>query len=248
MPQTSSSSVPTLRSPSHSAAVILVGATLLEILAMAHHPSVHTQDIAAAVQQIAQLGQLSAWVHGVVLTAMLCIAYGLLEFVLRRGWSRPWIRAGTIAYAVGTLAMIGAGLVSGFILPDLIALTPHASPIDLAVNAQLLVLCRVLNQSCANFATVAISVGISCWAIDLSRERGALRLLSLLGLLVGILPAIALISGWLRLNVHGMSEVVWLWAAWNCAVAITLWSPQNSKLGNDESRGGHGHDSRRTPS
>ena len=210
-----------------TAGVILIGATLLEVLAMAHHPSASTPDIAEAVRQVARLGQLSGWVHGGVLATMLCIAYGLLEFVRRRGWSRPWMRAGAIAYGTGVLAMIGAALVSGFVLPDLVASTPHASAADLAINAQLLVLCRVLNQSCANFATIVTCAGILCWSIDLARERGGLRLLSLLGLLVGILPAVALISGWLRLNVHGMSEVVWLWALWNFGVALALMRPND---------------------
>ena len=212
-----------LQRQSALAGALLVGGTLLEILAMAHHPSVRTPDIAAALQQIAQLGRLSGWVHGVALAALLCIAYGLLEFALRRGWSRAWIRAGSIAYAAGVLTMIGAGLVSGFILPDLVASTPHVSLTDLAINAQLLVLCRVLNQSCANFATVAIAAGILCWSADLLAERGWPRLLGCLGLLAGGVPAALLITGNLLLNVHGMSAVVWLQALWNVAVAALLW-------------------------
>jgi hypothetical protein len=212
-----------LQSQSTFPGAILVGGTLLEILAMAHHPSVRTADLAAALQQIAQLGRLSGWVHGVALAAMLCIAYGLLEFAVRRGWSRAWIRAGSIAYAAGVLTMIGAGLVSGFILPDLVASTPHVSATDLAINAQLLVLCRVLNQSCANFATVAICAGIICWSIDLLSERGWSRLLGYLGLLAGAVPAALLITGHLLLNVHGMSAVVWVQALWNVAVAALLW-------------------------
>lgn len=211
--------------PSSAAGAILLTATLLEVLAMAHHPSVHSPDVATAVQQIVQLGKLSAWVHGVALSAMLCIAYGMLEFTLRRGWSRPWIRAGSIAYGSGVLVMMGAGLVSGFILPGVIALTPHVSAVDLAINAQLMTLCRVLNQSCANVATVAMSAGTLFWSIDLLRERGVLRALGILGSIAGILPIVALISGSLRLDVLGMSEVVWLWALWNCGVAAALWRP-----------------------
>jgi hypothetical protein len=184
---------------------------------------VHTPDIGAAVQQISQLSTLSGWVHGVALAAMLCIAYGVLEFTLARGWSRAWIRAGGLAYGTGVLVMIGAALVSGFILPDLVALTPHVSPLDLAINAQLLVLCRVLNQSCAKFAAVAMSAGILCWSVDLLRERGGLRALGVLGVLAAVLPAALLISGRLRLNVQGMSEVVWVEALWNLAVAAALW-------------------------
>lgn len=205
-----------------AAGALLLTATLLEILVMAHHPSGHAPDIAAAVQQILQLGKLSAWVHGVALAAMLCIAYGLLEFTLRRGALRPWMRAGSIAYGAGVLVMMGASLVSGFILPGLVASTPHGSATDLAINAQLMILCRELNQSCANVATVAISAGICCWSVDFLRERGLLRVLGLLGLIVGILPAAALISGSLHLDVQGMSEVVWLQSVWNCAIAIVL--------------------------
>jgi hypothetical protein len=40
---------------------------------------------------------------------------------------------------------------------------------------------------------VAISAGILCGSIDLLRERGVLRVLGLLGLLAGFLPAAALI-------------------------------------------------------
>ena len=149
---------------SMAAGAILLAATLLEVVGMAHHPSVHTPDVAVAIQQISQLGKLSGWVHGVVLAAMLCMAYSLLEFVLRRGVQRPWMLAGSLAYGTGVLIMMGAGLVSGFILPGVVALTPHVSPNDLAINAQLMILCRVLNQSCANVATVAISAGILCWS------------------------------------------------------------------------------------
>jgi len=202
---------------------ILVGATLVEVLGMAHHPTVHAPDIAAAVQQLAQLARLSGWVHGVIFAAMLCIAYGLLEFTRQRGWSRPWMRAGSIAYATGVLVMIGAGLTSGFILPGLIALTPHVSALDLAINGQLLLLCRVLNQSCANVATVLICAGILCWSVDLLRERGSARLVGIVGLTAGAIPAVLLICGNLVLDVHGMSAVVWLQALWNVAVAALLW-------------------------
>ena len=228
MPQDLTASQPVIQpyaATPGTAGAILLAATLLEVLAMAHHPSVHTPDVASAVQQIGQLAKLSGWVHGVVLSAMLCIAYGMLEFTLRRGWSRPWIRAGGIAYGTGVLVMMGAGLVSGFILPGVIALTPHMSAVDLAINAQLMTLCRVLNQSCANVATVAMSAGTLCWSIDLLRERGALRALGIFGSMAGILPPVALISGYLRLDVLGMSEVVWLWALWNCGVAAALWRP-----------------------
>jgi hypothetical protein len=204
------------------AGLILAGGTVLEIAAMAHHPSLHSPDIAQAAQQIARLSRQSAWVHGSLLALMLIIAFGFSEFALRRDLRRPLVRAGAVFYGVGVLVMIGAGLVSGFIITDLMSLTPHVTDVDLQINAQLLILCRVLNQSCANFATVSISAGILFWSIDLLHQSGLPRLIGALGLGVGILPVFALMFGLMRLNVHGMMAVLLLQALWNVAVGLAM--------------------------
>jgi hypothetical protein len=201
---------------------IILTATLLEILAMAHHPSAGTAAIADAPRQIAMLSGLAALVHGVLIGLMLLVAYGLSEFALRRGLRRPLIRAGAIAYGVGVIAMLGATLVSGFVIPDLAASTPHVSPLDLEINAELFVLCRVLNQTCANFGVVAMSAGIVFWSIDLLRDSGSRRLAGVLGCLVGVVPAFALLCGLLQLDVHGMTQVTALQGSWNVAIAVLL--------------------------
>ena len=189
---------------------------------MLHHPAVHTSDISQAVEQIARFSTLSAIVHGVLITLMLLIVYAFVDFALRRGLFRPLIRAGGIAYGCGVLVMVGAALVSGFISTGVSALLPHATAVDLQINLQILLLCRVLNQSCANFAVVAMSAGIVCWSLDLCRNSGSLRAVGVFGCLVGLVPALALLFGELRLDVHGMTEVVVAQSAWNIAVALLM--------------------------
>ncbi|MEP6549126.1 MAG: hypothetical protein ABJD53_16835 [Gammaproteobacteria bacterium] len=56
--------------------IILLAASLLEILAMAHHPSVDTSDITVALAQIAEFSEHAAVVHGVWLSLMLMVLYG----------------------------------------------------------------------------------------------------------------------------------------------------------------------------
>lgn len=204
------------------AGAVLATATVLEILAMAHHPSVHTPDVAQAVHAISQLAPLGAWVHGVLQALLLIAAYGLSEFVLRRGLRRPLIRAGAIAYGVGVIAMLGAAMVSGFIIADLMTFTPHTTATDLQINAQLLVLCRVLNQSCANFGAVAMSAGIALWSTDLLRDTGAPRIIGIVGLAVSVAPAFALMFGLMHLDVPGMTAIIVLQAVWNVAVGIAM--------------------------
>ena len=69
--------------------MILLVASLLEVLAMLHHPTVQTSNTAQAIAKIGQLSTLSAVVHGVLITLMLLIAYGLIDFAVRRGLHRP---------------------------------------------------------------------------------------------------------------------------------------------------------------
>ena len=154
--------IPTTEHPAEGAAAtragtILLIATALELLAMAHHPTVTPHAlpgvtvIEQAVQQIPKLAALSGLVHALLMALMLTVVYSLVEFALRRGLTRPAVRAGCIAYAAGVIVMLGAALVSGWVTPGLMILTPHSTPEDLAINGQLLSLCQALNQSCANF-------------------------------------------------------------------------------------------------
>jgi hypothetical protein len=203
------------------AGVSLVVAAVLEVFTMAHHPTITTPNIVDAIQQITSSRQLDGLVHGVLMALLLIVLYGLSEFILRRDVFRPAIRAGLIAYGCGVLVMLAAGMVSGFVLPGVLSLTPHASATDLDINLQLILLCRALNQSCANFATVALSTGIIFWSYDLlRRETRWRRALGTAGLIFGVIPAIALIMGMFRLDVQGMSAVLLLQSLWTGGIGV----------------------------
>jgi hypothetical protein len=67
-----------------------------------------------------------------------------------------------------------------------------------------------------------MSIGIVCWSLDLCRNSGSLRAVGVLGCLVGLVPALALMFGEIQLDVHGMTEVVAIQATWNIAVALLI--------------------------
>ncbi|HEY2686399.1 MAG TPA: hypothetical protein VGI93_23000 [Steroidobacteraceae bacterium] len=208
-----------LRARSYTAGALLVAGSILEVIAMGHHPSVRTADVAAAVAAITALRTLSGVVHGILIALMLAIAYALSEFVQRRGMDRPLIRAGAISYGAGVIFMSLAALTSGFITPGVAAFTSHASATDLAINAQILTLCQMINQSTANAGAVAMSVGILGFSLDILKQaRG--RGIGLFGLLVGILPALLLPLGLAHLDVAGMTYVVILQGLWCVAVGV----------------------------
>jgi hypothetical protein len=205
---------------------ILLIAAILEVAAMMHHPSVRTPDPLEAAREMVALSFPAAMVHGLLITLMLLVSYGCAVFVSRRGLSRPLIGIGSIFYAAGVVVMIGAALVSGFVLSDLARLLPHATAADSPDLESLFILCRVLNRTCANFGVMAMSVGIACWSLDLLGAFGMRRVVGVWGCLVGIVPLLALPLGWIHLDVHGMAQVVALHASWYVALAYMLGSPR----------------------
>jgi hypothetical protein len=200
----------------------LLVVTCIVLVFMSHHPIVATSDIQEAVRRLVALSRISAVVHGTLMALLLITYYALTAFARQRGSTRPLVRLGTIAYGAGIVIMLIAALVSGFVVTQVAVLTPHDTPVDLQINRQLFILCGILNQACANFGVFAISAGIALWAVDLLRDRGTLRAIGLLGLVVGIVPVSALGSGAIRLDVHGMGEVLFVQSAWNLAIAAWM--------------------------
>jgi hypothetical protein len=204
------------------AGALLLLATVLEIVAMAHHPSFATADIGAATPRIAAAAGTAAWVHGALITLLLLVAWCFAEFCVMVGMRRPLVRAGAIAYSAGVMSMMGAALVSGFVVPEVVRSLSGLQTLDAGVMQAVFILCRVLNRTAANAGVFAMSAGTAAWSVALLRDSGARRLTGILGCLAAVLPTVALLSGAVRLNVFGMGAVVVVQGVWNIAVALLL--------------------------
>lgn len=210
------------RAAARAAGALLIGGSILEIAAMAHHPSVHAHDMAAVLAQLQALSAASAWVHGALIALMLTVFFALTEFAWQRDIARPAIRAGLIAYAAGVVAMMGAALVDGFVTPRVAILAEGLRAADLSITAQLLNLCVLFNQALAHLGAIAMSVAIIAWSLDLLRRAGSERALGAAGIAIGLGCVAALIAGVLQLDVHGMMLVLVLQAAWTIGLGVLL--------------------------
>ena len=223
MPESASrdARTPSARS-ARAAGALLIVASIFELLAMAHHPSVHAHDLATVLVQLQALSTVSAWVHGVLIALMLAVFFALTEFAWQRGITRPAIRAGLIAYAAGVVAMMGAALVDGFVTPRLAILGAGLGAADLSIMAQLLHLCMLFNQALARLGAIAMSAAIIAWSLDLLLRAGLERALGVAGMAIGLGCVAALIAGVLQLDVHGMMRVLVLQAAWTIGLGVLL--------------------------
>jgi hypothetical protein len=204
------------------AGIILLGATLLAVLMMAHHPSAGSHDSAALAIEIGEKAGTSRLVHGVLIALIGAQLFALCVFCDRIGSARPAVRAGLVAYSIGAGAMIGAALISGFIISNLAAHYAQPAPADSVPFIELARLCMIGNQALAKLGVVAMSAAILLWSIALFHASRRHAWIAAIGVLAGAAPAIGLIVGALQLDVRGMTLVVVCQTAWLAAVGVQL--------------------------
>jgi len=204
------------------AAWVLIAAPVLEIAAMAHHPSIGTRDPAQVVAQLRALATLSAEVHGVLIGLIYAGLLGVTQFAAERGLARAAVRCGLLAYAAGVIIMTPAGLVDGFIVPRVALTVPGIAAAEPALIAQFAAFAMLFNQAFAKCGAVLMSAGIAAFSLDLLRGAPYARALGIFGLSSGLGCALAIGTGWLPLDVHGMSAVVALQALWTIGAGVLL--------------------------
>jgi hypothetical protein len=204
------------------AAWVLIAAPLLEIAVMAHHPSISSTDPAQVVSQLRALAALDAQVHGVLIGLLYAVLLGMMQFATERGLARAGVRCGLLAYAAGVLIMTPAALVDGFIVPRVALTVPGIAPAQPALIAQFAAFAMLFNQAFAKCGAVLMSAGIAAFSLELLRDAPSARALGVFGLASGLGCALAIATGWLRLDVQGMSAVLLLQALWTSGAGVLL--------------------------
>jgi hypothetical protein len=202
------------------AGIVLIAATVLSVVAMAHHPSIASHDAAEAVAEVGRKADLSRLVHGVLIALMALDVYAFSVFCERLGFGRDAVRLGFVAFAIGTGAMISAATISGFVVSALAA--HYASPdADASRFVDAASLAMAGNRALTNLGAIAFSGAILAWSIALWRDP-VRRWLAIVGFAAALLPAIALLGGFVRLDVTGMTLVVVAEAVWYVLAGIAL--------------------------
>ncbi len=159
---------------------------------MAHHPT------------SLRAGAMIGIVHGAMILFVGMMMFGFSQFARVRGLERPAVLAGLVAYAIAAAADVGAATVNGFAAP---ALAAHGAGHD-AFDAL-----WFLNQALATLGVVAAGIAYALWSLDLWRQR---KMVALLGLVAGGVPAVLLVGGWIDMHLHWAALIYGgqvLWAA-----------------------------------
>jgi len=183
---------------SRLAGAAMIGAALLTVFAMAHHPTG-----AGGHSNLAQM------VHGVMMIVVVVTLAGFTRFATHRGLGRFTVLAALVFYAAGAVANLMAATINGFAVPALA---------EQDVSHDLFRLCWELNQAFAYGAVYATSTAFVLWGGDLALSKSGPRLLGIAGLAAGLAPAALLAADALDMNVAGAFVVY----ATQCAFAVAV--------------------------
>jgi hypothetical protein len=207
-------------------AALLIASGVLTPLIMIFHPTARGADIATRLASLTEISSLSRHVH---LAMILCIVALWLSLAhLARRWpddGRVWVALRL--YALGAASMLGAALVSGFLIGDYLRrLLPRIPNAEDALPSVLLAFST--NQLLAGVGTLSMSAGIVLWSAAMLRQRGALAIAcGVYGAFAGLLCLIGHATGMIALDVPGMTFVVVAHSLWYCLLG--LWVVRNSR-------------------
>jgi hypothetical protein len=207
------------RHPASMAAALLILTTLVEVLAILHHPHVQDRDHLHATLEIISVSHLAGWIHGLAIGCSLLIAYCLGEVLLKQ-IPGSFIRLAALVYAAGIVGWITAATVDGWVLERLAGNLAHDTPADLESNARLFKMCMAWVVASTNVGVVLTSLGILIASAGLLSNGRSWQIAGTLGLLVGAALSFSVVTGRLTMDGHGIIMAVGLQGLWFVSLGI----------------------------
>ncbi len=208
---------------SRLAGVVIIASAVASITAVALDSMASGHDALSVMQSMVKLQSSHQLVHIVAMACLAGLMFGYSVLAQRLGLRRAPVLAGLVTYGFGSMLMMIAAVIDGFISTDVAAMFVGKSPeavkagywmIQAASNGALIDLARV--------SWVFQSIAAVCWSVALLGEQGYARKVGMLGLVVGTLPAVAVFQAGSNMTDTVVITILLLQAVWNLAAASVL--------------------------
>jgi len=219
-----------------AAGVVIVLSAIASIAAVALDRMASGRDPLSILQSLVQIGPWHAGVHVVAQACIVGFMFGYSVLSRRLGLARAPVLVGLITYGLGSMLMLIATTIDGFISTDTAALFVNKSPEAVRVGYWLVQTIEgVALTDIARVAWVCESVAALAWAWALLGEGGLARKLGMAGLVSGGLPALAVFAAGAHMTEGVVVGILLAQAAWNLTAAAYLFSgartPQGDSYG-----------------
>lgn len=189
-------------------------------VAMDQGPSGHTQ--AEILHGIASLQQLKGLVHAIAMASICAMAFGYSTLARQLDLRRSLAVTGLLLYLFGCLAMLGATLLDGFVIPHVAVDAQNAVPERVAFAYQLVHYAGVALNDAAKLGWLLQAAGTLAWSWLLMRTSGLARAIGVVGLLSsGLVVTLVLVSE-TNMSLASLLSVLVAQLLWNLAAAVLL--------------------------
>ncbi|HXN64354.1 MAG TPA: hypothetical protein VN862_03410 [Candidatus Acidoferrales bacterium] len=200
-------------------AALIVG-TVAGIITMSLHPT--ARDLLSSGENFGAVARLNAAVHALGIAAMPVFFLGALALSMYLRDANRLAIAGLVFYGFGAVAVMNAGVFSGFVAPSL-ANKLLGDPATSSAWHMLFSYTGSLNQAFAKVFVVAASVAIVLWSAAMLKSRRLSIPTGVYGCILGPVVVVAVAGGWLSLGVHGFGMVVLTQGIWFAATGVAMW-------------------------
>jgi hypothetical protein len=203
------------------AGIALMAGSFGGILTMAIHP---TAGGPLTPEQVAHLAVVSAVAHSLAMISFALIFLGACGLARRIAAADRLDFAGLVTFGFACVAVFIATAVSGFIVPDIMRRMAHDVPAAGQQWRMIITSIFQINQAFSRIYSVATSVAIILWSVSALRNGGLSRKVAMYGCVIAPLLIVGIVSGHLKMDVHGMGAVVLGQAIWFIVVGAQMYS------------------------
>lgn len=201
---------------------ILIIFALLAVVFMAMHPTAGTHDAGEFVTRVGRGVPGNTLVHGSLVTIIVVMAGCTLWLRDLLGSHRPTVRAAMLCVVVGTAGAVVAGLINGFIVPNVSARYVGASAAEIEMLKPVLHFARECNATCARVSVVGLSLASVLWSVVLIGLGGWRRAIGVAGIACGVAPLLIHAGEHMQMDVPGYGLFVVIHGIWSILAGVVM--------------------------
>ena len=199
----------------------LIAGSVGMVVTMMFHPTGH--DLLAQPDDIARRNEMiTVATHSLALVSIPILLLGFQGLSRRLGGDSPLVAAALIAYAFGAVAAMCAAIINGMVAPVLTRQMLTADESARQLLHTILTSNGLLNQAFTKVFVVASSFAMISWSACILKGGRLAKSIGVIGCVVGFAGLVGLLSGHLRLNVHGFGLLIFGQSVWTILVGVLL--------------------------
>jgi hypothetical protein len=169
-------------------------------------------------------------VHSLALASIPSVFLGAWGMTRRIGGPDRLAWAGLVLYALASIAVMNAAVCDGLLAPVLIRKVVAATPETRDIWQTLMNFDFQMNQAFARVYAVGSSLALVLWSVSILRYRTLGRGVGIYGVVLGVVTAAAICSGFLTPDRHGFGMLIFGQAIWFLLVAREMWSLKSASV------------------